>query len=110
MDESGTLRYRGRVEFGITLEVRVALEEQLGPLCRRTSPFGQRVDEPGAVYVDPIMPAEVRYLERTSQGRLRHPAFRQIGGRWKPAGGRLGQRAPASSEQQDCCGTGTDLR
>lgn len=52
------------------------------PLARRTPPFGQRVNEPDAVYVDPVIPAESRYLKRTSQGRLRHAAFIQIGGCW----------------------------
>jgi len=48
IDERGVLGYRGRVEFGITPDVRVVLEEQLLSLARRTSPFSQRVHEPDA--------------------------------------------------------------
>jgi hypothetical protein len=55
---------------------------------RRTSPFGQRLNEPDATYLEPHFPAEIRYLEQTSQGRLRHAAFRQLGGRWNQSAGR----------------------
>jgi bifunctional non-homologous end joining protein LigD len=82
LDERGVLRHRGRVEFGVTEDVVAALHERLGPLVRRTSPFGQRLNEPDATYLEPHLPAEIRYLERTSEGRLRHAAFRQLGGRW----------------------------
>lgn len=81
IDEPGVLRYRGRMEFGITADVRAAFEEQLAPLARRTSPFAERLHEPDAVSVAPKVPAEIRYLERTSGGLLRHAAFRQLGGR-----------------------------
>jgi bifunctional non-homologous end joining protein LigD len=82
VDQGGVLRYRGKVEFGISEGVVAALQDRLAPLVRRTSPFGQRVNEPDATYVEPYVSAEIRYLERTSQGRLRHAMFRQIGGRW----------------------------
>jgi bifunctional non-homologous end joining protein LigD len=81
VDERGVLRYRGRVEFGITADVRAAFEEQLARLVRPTSPFIERLHEPDAVFVEPRVPAEIRYLERTSGGLLRHAAFRQVGGR-----------------------------
>jgi hypothetical protein len=58
-------------------DVRAVLQEQLVPLVReRTSPFAKQLDEAGAAYVEPMMPAEIRYLERTSGSRLRHAAFR----------------------------------
>jgi bifunctional non-homologous end joining protein LigD len=82
MDEQGMLRYRGRVEFGITADVRAAFEEQLAPLVRETSAFADRVHEPDAVFVEAKVLAEIRYLERTSGGLLRLAAFRQVGGRW----------------------------
>jgi ATP-dependent DNA ligase len=62
--------------------VLAAPHERLARLVRRTSPFSQRLNEPDATYVEPHVPAEIRYLERTSQERLRHAAFRQLGGRW----------------------------
>jgi ATP-dependent DNA ligase len=78
-DERGVLRYRGRVEFSVTEELVAGLQ---GRLVRRTSPFAERVSEPDATYVEHHVPVEIRYLERTSQGRLRHAAFRQLGGPW----------------------------
>jgi bifunctional non-homologous end joining protein LigD len=36
IDERGDVRYRGRVEFGVTADVGAAFEEQLAPLLRRT--------------------------------------------------------------------------
>jgi ATP dependent DNA ligase C terminal region len=83
IDEQRVLRYRGQVEFGITADVRAAFEEQLAALARRTSPFTERLHEPDAVSVAPKVPAEIRYLERTSGGLLRHAAFRQLGGPWR---------------------------
>jgi bifunctional non-homologous end joining protein LigD len=43
-----------------------------------------RVYEPDAVFVEPRVLADIRYLDRTSGGLLRHAAFRQLGGRWSP--------------------------
>jgi bifunctional non-homologous end joining protein LigD len=82
LDERGVLRYRGRVELGVTEEFVMALQERLGSFVRPTSPFVERIGEPDATYVEPRVPVEIPYLERTSQGRLRHAAFRQLGGRW----------------------------
>jgi bifunctional non-homologous end joining protein LigD len=83
IDERRVLRYRGQVEFGISADIRAAFEDQLALLLRRTSPFTARLHEPDAVFVEPKVLAEIRYLERTSGGLLRHAAFRQLGGRWK---------------------------
>lgn len=47
-----------------------------GRLVRDTSPFAGRMHEPDAVFVEPHVPAEIRYLERTFGGRLRQAAFR----------------------------------
>jgi bifunctional non-homologous end joining protein LigD len=82
-DETGAVRYLGRVELGVTEDLVAGLRERLRPLVRRTSAFVEQIREPDATYVEPHVPVEIRYLERTSQGPLRHAAFRQLGGRWK---------------------------
>ncbi len=72
---------RGRVEFGFAPGERDDLETMLHPLSCATSPFTDRRrahDE----YVEPALTAEIRNLEVTSTGVLRHPSFRQLGGRW----------------------------
>jgi ATP-dependent DNA ligase len=76
------VRYRGRVESGVTEDFVVGLQERLEPSIQRTSPFVERTGEQDATYVERHVPVEIRYLERTSQGRLRHAAFRQLGGGW----------------------------
>jgi ATP-dependent DNA ligase len=59
------------------------LENRLQP--RQSCPFVEIVHEPGAHFVKPNVTAEIRFLERTSGGRLRHATFRQLGGRWNRA-------------------------
>jgi hypothetical protein len=73
-DERGVLRCRGRVEFGITEDVVTAMQERLAPLVRRTSPFGQRVNEPDATYVerlgrDSVFGADVAGADTRCSGR-----------------------------------------
>jgi ATP-dependent DNA ligase len=59
----------------MTEDIAATLQERLGPLTRLDSSFAERVNEPDATYVGPRVSAEIRYLERTSQGKLRHAAF-----------------------------------
>jgi hypothetical protein len=65
--------------FGITADVRAAFEEQLAPLMHPTSPFAERLHEPDAVFVEPRVLAEIRYLERTSGWPCvtQHPSARR---------------------------------
>jgi bifunctional non-homologous end joining protein LigD len=65
-DDKGLLRYLDRVEFGITEDFVAMLQERLGPLAREMSPFAERLSEPAAVFAEPRVPTEIRYLERTS--------------------------------------------
>ena len=81
-DEEGDLRFRGRVEWGITLTDREELEGTLAPLSSHISPFVDHRERVDDVYVSPSVSVEIRYLEVTTSGVLRHATFRQIGGRW----------------------------
>jgi ATP-dependent DNA ligase len=82
-DDVGDLLFRGRVEFGITPTDREELERALGPLTRSSSPFSKRRRKLQGVHVEPVLTAEIRYLEQTSDGLLGHATLRQLGGRWK---------------------------
>jgi bifunctional non-homologous end joining protein LigD len=82
-DDTGAVRYLGRVEFGVTEDLIAGLQERLRPLVRRSSAFVEQIREPDATHVEAYLPVEIRYLERTSHGLLRQAAFRQLGGRWK---------------------------
>jgi bifunctional non-homologous end joining protein LigD len=73
---NGTLTYAGRAGSGFTDkqlgDVRRALEAQ----ARRDPPFaGTAPAEPGTVWVEPTMVAEVEFTERTEEDLLRQPVF-----------------------------------
>lgn len=78
-DDTGALRYAGRVGTGMTLAHRRDLQAQLEPLAVDESPFaGAQPDKPGAHFVRPALVCEVAFAEWTNDGTLRHPAFKGL--------------------------------
>jgi bifunctional non-homologous end joining protein LigD len=74
----GGLTYRGRVGGGISAAGEKALIAALGRLVADASPFGDsipREDSRTAVWVRPEVVVEVKFGERTRDGRLRFPRF-----------------------------------
>ncbi|GHJ10527.1 ATP-dependent DNA ligase [Micromonospora humidisoli] len=72
----GRLTYRGRVGGGIGAALERDLLGQLEPLRAAGSPFAgdlPREDARGAIWVTPRIVVEVRYGQRTPDGRLRFP-------------------------------------
>jgi DNA ligase D-like protein (predicted ligase) len=69
------LRYAGKVGTGFTERTLAALSRRFRPLVRPTSPFADRVRERDATWLDPVLVAQLGFTERTSDGKLRHPAF-----------------------------------
>jgi DNA ligase D-like protein (predicted ligase)/DNA ligase D-like protein (predicted 3'-phosphoesterase) len=75
------LQYVGRVGTGFTARELARLKEILEPLKTDKSPFAARLpaqDAKGVIFVEPRLVGEVRYSERTSDGRLRHPSWRGL--------------------------------
>jgi len=76
------LAFRGRVGGGIGAVAEKDLLARLEPLARRDSPFAPgavpREDAKGAHWVDPSLVVEVRYGNRTPDGRLRFPRFLRL--------------------------------
>ncbi len=75
------LQFVGRVGTGFTEKELTALKKTLGPLETDESPFGTTLpkqDARGVTFVRPELVGEVRYSERTSDGRLRHPSWRGL--------------------------------
>lgn len=73
------LRFVGRVGTGFTERELAALRKKLTPLDE--SPFDaplSRADAAGVTFVRPNLVAEVRYSERTPDGRLRQPSWRGL--------------------------------
>jgi bifunctional non-homologous end joining protein LigD len=74
----GGLAYRGRVGGGISGASERSLLAALEPLRSDTSPFADelpREDARGATWVRPELVVEVKYGNRTPDGRLRFPRF-----------------------------------
>ncbi|HYQ80616.1 MAG TPA: DNA ligase D [Anaeromyxobacteraceae bacterium] len=71
--------YAGSVGSGFSAEQLEAIRARLEPRRRRTPPFRGAVP-PGRenAWVEPELVAEVRYLEWTEEGLLRHPVFERL--------------------------------
>jgi bifunctional non-homologous end joining protein LigD len=80
------LHYRGRVGTGFDAALLQELGERLSRLQRSTSPFVDAGREIGrdARWVEPKLVAQIAFTEKTSDGRLRHPAYLGLRGD-KPA-------------------------
>jgi bifunctional non-homologous end joining protein LigD len=74
----GRLRYTGRVGGGISAAAQDQLLSVLEPLRTEASPFAEEVprdDAKDATWVRPEVVVEVKYGNRTPDGRLRFPRF-----------------------------------
>jgi DNA ligase D-like protein (predicted ligase)/DNA ligase D-like protein (predicted polymerase)/DNA ligase D-like protein (predicted 3'-phosphoesterase) len=79
--EDGGLHFAGRVGTGFTEKELTKLKGILEPLHTDESPFNTRLptqDARGVTFVRPELVGEVRYSERTSDGRLRQPSWRGL--------------------------------
>lgn len=78
----GLLSFRGRVGGGISGASEQELLSVLAPLATPVSPFAEgavpREDARGAHWVRPELVVEVRYGNRTPDGRLRFPRFLRL--------------------------------
>jgi len=76
--EEGGLHFAGRVGTGFTEKELGKLKNILEPLATDESPFNTRLptqDAKGVTFVRPELVGEVRYSERTGDGRLRQPSW-----------------------------------
>lgn len=76
-DES-TLRYAGSVGTGFDGKLLRSLHERLAPSIVARSPAAGAPRSRDAVWVEPTLVVEVRYLEWTDDQQLRHPVFVRI--------------------------------
>lgn len=77
----GGLQFAGRVGTGFTDKMLGDLRKTLKPLETDEFPFTaplSTIDRRGVSYVRPELVGEVRYSERTSDGRLRQPSWRGL--------------------------------
>jgi bifunctional non-homologous end joining protein LigD len=76
--EPPRLRYVGKVGIGYSEADRAILREKLLPLERAESPFSGRQPVKNAIFVDPVLVAEIDFYERTASGMLRHPSYKGL--------------------------------
>ena len=78
--EDGGVTYVGRVGSGFGERDLHELEQRLGRLGRKTSPFTEvpRDVERDAQWVTPKLVGEVTYAELTASGHLRHPVWKGL--------------------------------
>src|SRR5437764_4932396 len=78
-DESGALRYAGRVGTGYKERDLGMLMPELKSRARASSPFSGTPAPPRAgFFVEPELVAEVEFTEWTREGILRHPAYKGL--------------------------------
>jgi bifunctional non-homologous end joining protein LigD len=76
--ETGALVYAGEVGTGFTEGTLDELRRLLEPLQVARSPLSTKHGPKGAVWVEPVLVAEVDYAEVTREGMLRHPSFKGL--------------------------------
>lgn len=75
-DESGELRYAGKVGTGFTQRTLADLGARMAPLEQADSPFAGRPPvRKGAHWLKPRLVAQIAFSEWTTDGKLRHPRF-----------------------------------
>jgi bifunctional non-homologous end joining protein LigD len=73
------LRYAGRVGTGYSGAEAVRLQTRLEPLARKTPPVAMPPEEKRkAIFVKPALLAQVRYMNRTADGILRHAVYQGL--------------------------------
>jgi bifunctional non-homologous end joining protein LigD len=74
-DDTGALRYAGKVGTGFTRETLASLGARLRALARDSSPFADAPRLRDATWVEPVLVGQFAFAEWTPAGRLRHPRF-----------------------------------
>lgn len=82
-EESGALRYVGKVGTGFSGDTLKRIHERLKPLERDRTPFrapkaNERPVERKVHFVEPRLMAKVRFADVTEEGCVRHPSFEGI--------------------------------
>jgi bifunctional non-homologous end joining protein LigD len=77
--EGEALVFAGKVGTGFTDKVARELRKRLQAIERKASPFAARLAGTArAHWVEPRLVAEVKFIEWTGDGRLRHPSFQGL--------------------------------
>lgn len=102
-DDSGALRYAGRVGSGFTQRALSSLRDRLGALAVPDAPLAIARPLPGAHWVRPELVAEVAFREWTRDGLVRQPSFKGVREDADPAC--VVRESPARSPAEEVAGS-----
>jgi bifunctional non-homologous end joining protein LigD len=71
------LVYAGKVDHGFDAASAKDLQARLKPLIRKTQPYAKRIAHKG-VWVEPSLPAEIKYRAKSVEGKVRPPFFKGL--------------------------------
>jgi bifunctional non-homologous end joining protein LigD len=74
-EDDGSLRYVGDVEAHLSPHQRAALQARIKPVAE--PPF-KKTPKRSAIWIQPEIIAQVRFLEWTRNGRIRHSVFEKV--------------------------------
>lgn len=73
--DDGRFVYAGRVGTGFTAAQRRQMMSELRPLAVDTPPVDPVPKDPEMIWIEPRLVVQVRFLEWTADGNVRHPSF-----------------------------------
>lgn len=76
--KKGKLHFAGKVGTGYDDKLLLSLGKRLKRIERKSSPFSTPIKPKGIHFVRPSIKCEVKFTERTRDGKLRHPRFIQL--------------------------------
>ncbi|MCW5824355.1 MAG: non-homologous end-joining DNA ligase [Cyanobacteria bacterium TGS_CYA1] len=77
-DSKKQLQYAGKVGTGFNEVILKDLMKRLKPLVTKTNPLESGGPRNAAVFVEPKLVAEIKYAEKTRDGKLRAPVFMRL--------------------------------
>ncbi|WP_424629624.1 non-homologous end-joining DNA ligase [Bradyrhizobium sp. SYSU BS000235] len=72
------LEYAGKVDHGFSSEQVADLQEKFKGLVQNTQAYTKKIAKPKAVWLKPMLLAEIEYRARSAHGKLRHPSFKGL--------------------------------
>jgi bifunctional non-homologous end joining protein LigD len=75
--EGNDLIYAGKVDHGFDRASAMDMQARLKPLIRKTQPYAKKVTH-RAVWVEPVLLAEIEYRAKSAEGKVRHPVFKGV--------------------------------
>jgi len=76
--KDNALEYAGKVDHGFSREQVTDLQARLKPLIQKSQAYTTKIAKPKAIWVKPVLLAEIEYRARSARGKLRHPSYKGL--------------------------------